>query len=189
MLQAFGSELSDTELPDEANAIEFLLHSHSHRYRQMKVCPSSCSPVSAAGPHLFFLFVCFFSGRHPEGAERRSPAAHQPGDRQGFQEGRGGGEGPAGRHGHRPKVPFDPSRRLTWERVSRSASSRLLGQLRDMEEAFDGFFEKHHLKLQQYLQLLQYEISFQQVWWPRPQPGRSVSLQPLCVCASRWRRC
>lgn len=37
-----------------------------------------------------------------------------------------------------------------------------------MEEAFDGFFDKHHLKLQQYLQLLQYEISFQQV-------GRMVS--------------
>lgn len=32
-----------------------------------------------------------------------------------------------------------------------------------MEEAFDGFFEKHHLKLQQFLQLLQYETSFQQV--------------------------
>lgn len=40
---------------------------------------------------------------------------------------------------------------------------RLLAQLRDMEEAFDGFFEKHHLKLQQYLQLLHYEMSFQQV--------------------------
>lgn len=37
LLQGFGSELSETELPDEANAIEFLLHSHSHRYRQMKV--------------------------------------------------------------------------------------------------------------------------------------------------------
>uniref|UniRef100_A0A3P8P6D5 MCF.2 cell line derived transforming sequence b n=1 Tax=Astatotilapia calliptera TaxID=8154 RepID=A0A3P8P6D5_ASTCA len=36
LLQSFGSELSDTELPDEANAIEFLLHSHTHRYRQMK---------------------------------------------------------------------------------------------------------------------------------------------------------
>lgn len=41
---------------------------------------------------------------------------------------------------------------------------RLLAQLGDMEEAFDGFFEKHHLKLQQYLQLLHYESSFQQVW-------------------------
>lgn len=41
VLQGFGSELSDTELPDEASAIEFLLHSHTHRYRQMKVCPIS----------------------------------------------------------------------------------------------------------------------------------------------------
>lgn len=41
VLQGFGSELSDTELPDEASAIEFLLHSHTHRYRQMKVCPTS----------------------------------------------------------------------------------------------------------------------------------------------------
>ncbi|KAJ7984292.1 hypothetical protein DPEC_G00363200 [Dallia pectoralis] len=32
-----------------------------------------------------------------------------------------------------------------------------------MESAFDGFFEKHHLKLQQYLQLLQYERGFQEM--------------------------
>lgn len=38
-----------------------------------------------------------------------------------------------------------------------------MAQLRDMEMAFDGFFEKHHLKLQQYLQLLQYEMSFHEV--------------------------
>uniref|UniRef100_A0AAZ3QZX7 MCF.2 cell line derived transforming sequence a n=1 Tax=Oncorhynchus tshawytscha TaxID=74940 RepID=A0AAZ3QZX7_ONCTS len=48
--------------------------------------------------------------------------------------------------------------RLDWETVQ-----RLLAQLRDMESAFDGFFEKHHLKLQQYLQLLRYEHSFQEV--------------------------
>uniref|UniRef100_A0A6Q2X514 MCF.2 cell line derived transforming sequence a n=1 Tax=Esox lucius TaxID=8010 RepID=A0A6Q2X514_ESOLU len=40
---------------------------------------------------------------------------------------------------------------------------RLLAQLREMESAFDGFFEKHHLKLQQCLQLLRYERSFQEV--------------------------
>ncbi|KAI4885361.1 hypothetical protein NFI96_014333 [Prochilodus magdalenae] len=40
---------------------------------------------------------------------------------------------------------------------------RLLAQLRDMEMAFDGFFDKHHLKLQQYLQLLRYEHSFQEM--------------------------
>lgn len=41
LLQGFGSELSESELPDEPNAIEFLLHSHTHRYRQMKVVPLS----------------------------------------------------------------------------------------------------------------------------------------------------
>ncbi|MCJ8734061.1 hypothetical protein PDJAM_G00231090 [Pangasius djambal] len=40
---------------------------------------------------------------------------------------------------------------------------RLLAQLRDMEMAFDDFFDKHHLKLQQYLQLLRYEHSFQEM--------------------------
>lgn len=40
---------------------------------------------------------------------------------------------------------------------------RLLAQLRDMESAFDGFFEKHRLKLHQYQQLLKYEKSFQEV--------------------------
>ncbi|XP_058252256.1 proto-oncogene DBL isoform X1 [Hemibagrus wyckioides] len=40
---------------------------------------------------------------------------------------------------------------------------RLLAQLRDMEMAFDDFFDKHHLKLQQYLQLLRYEHNFQEM--------------------------
>uniref|UniRef100_A0AAQ5WZI2 MCF.2 cell line derived transforming sequence b n=1 Tax=Amphiprion ocellaris TaxID=80972 RepID=A0AAQ5WZI2_AMPOC len=108
LLQGFGSELSETELPDEANAIEFLLHSHTHRYRQMKddirsvlkegrLLSSNLETVKKSLCHVGW---CVF---------------------------------------------------------------RLLFQLRDMEEAFDGFFEKHHLKLQQYLQLLHYEISFQSV--------------------------
>lgn len=55
LLQGFGSELSETELPDEANAIEFLLHSHSHRYRQMKVALTHCPSLS------FFLSSIFYS--------------------------------------------------------------------------------------------------------------------------------
>ncbi|XP_077388210.1 LOW QUALITY PROTEIN: proto-oncogene DBL [Festucalex cinctus] len=47
---------------------------------------------------------------------------------------------------------------LDWETVQ-----RLLAQLRDMELAFDGYFEKHRLKLHQYLQLLAYEQSFQEM--------------------------
>ena len=37
LLQAFGSELAETDLPDEADAIELLLRSHTDKYRQMKV--------------------------------------------------------------------------------------------------------------------------------------------------------
>ncbi|XP_059919001.1 proto-oncogene DBL isoform X2 [Gadus macrocephalus] len=48
--------------------------------------------------------------------------------------------------------------RLDWDTVQ-----RLLSQLRDMESAFDGFFEKHHLKLLQCIQLLRYEKSFQEM--------------------------
>lgn len=52
VLQGFGSELSDSELPDEASAIEFLLHSHTHRYRQMKVGPASSFPTRC--------WICWF---------------------------------------------------------------------------------------------------------------------------------
>lgn len=57
VLQGFGSELSETELPDEANAIEFLLHSHTHRYRQMKVSPLTTLPVWQS---LHTLVLCGF---------------------------------------------------------------------------------------------------------------------------------
>ncbi|RMC22037.1 hypothetical protein DUI87_02908 [Hirundo rustica rustica] len=40
---------------------------------------------------------------------------------------------------------------------------RLLGQLHEMETAFDGFWEKHQLKMEQYLQLWKFEQSFQEV--------------------------
>lgn len=94
LLQSFGSELSETELPDEASAIEFLLHSHTHRYRQMKVVtgfvpfPSSFISLSLSFCFFFLQFaqiLCFIlSGRHPERTERRTPAAVQPGNRQGL---------------------------------------------------------------------------------------------------------
>ncbi|XP_043996116.1 proto-oncogene DBL isoform X2 [Gambusia affinis] len=117
LLQGFGSELSETELPDEANAIEFLLHSHSHRYRQMK---DDIRGVLKEGRLLL-------SNLETVKAAKREAEEEQ-------------------------EIQAD------METVQ-----RLLAQLRDMEEAFDGFFEKHHLKLQQYLQLLHYESSFQQM--------------------------
>lgn len=37
MLQGFGTELAETELPDEGKAIESLLESHTDKYRKLKV--------------------------------------------------------------------------------------------------------------------------------------------------------
>lgn len=37
MLQSFGTELAETELPDEGKAIEYLLVSHTEKYRKLKV--------------------------------------------------------------------------------------------------------------------------------------------------------
>uniref|UniRef100_A0A8C1QYU4 MCF.2 cell line derived transforming sequence a n=1 Tax=Cyprinus carpio TaxID=7962 RepID=A0A8C1QYU4_CYPCA len=97
MLQAFGTELAETHLSEECSAIEFLLLSHTEKYRRLKV-------------QLNETLKCRESS-------------------------------------HFPLIDY------FW----------LLAQLTDMEMAFDGFFDKHHLKLQQYLQLLRYEHSFQEV--------------------------
>uniref|UniRef100_A0AAZ3QHV6 MCF.2 cell line derived transforming sequence a n=1 Tax=Oncorhynchus tshawytscha TaxID=74940 RepID=A0AAZ3QHV6_ONCTS len=113
MLQAFGTKLAETELPDEGTAIVHLLSTHTDKYRKLKAIWS----VSKEGRHLLASLEA--SGREEDSL-------------------------------------WDI--RLDWETVQ-----RLLAQLRDMESAFDGFFEKHHLKLQQYLQLLRYEHSFQEV--------------------------
>lgn len=37
MLQAFGTELAETHLSEECSAIEFLLLSHTEKYRRLKV--------------------------------------------------------------------------------------------------------------------------------------------------------
>ncbi|KAB5543166.1 hypothetical protein PHYPO_G00076080 [Pangasianodon hypophthalmus] len=109
LLQVFGTELAETELPEEPNAIEYLLRSHTDKYRQMK---DDIRSVMKEGRQIL---------SNLEGAKRTE-------DRDIAQD--------------------------------RDTVQRLLTQLRDMEMAFDGFFEKHHLKMQQYLQLLRYEQSF-----------------------------
>uniref|UniRef100_A0A3Q3D1W2 MCF.2 cell line derived transforming sequence n=1 Tax=Hippocampus comes TaxID=109280 RepID=A0A3Q3D1W2_HIPCM len=81
LLQAFGTELAETAMPSECDAIQSLLESHNEKYKKLK----------------------------------------------------------------------------------------LLTQLRDMELAFDGYFEKHIQKLDQYLQLLTYEQSFQEEVMSRAQ--------------------
>ncbi|XP_037403172.1 proto-oncogene DBL isoform X2 [Pygocentrus nattereri] len=117
LLQTFGTELAETELPDEANAIEYLLRSHTDRYRQMK---DDIRSVIKEGRQIL---------SNLEGARAAEGAAAEDRD-----------------------INQD-----------RDTVQRLLAQLREMEMAFDGFFEKHHLKLQQYLQLLRYELSFHEM--------------------------
>uniref|UniRef100_A0AAR2K3U9 MCF.2 cell line derived transforming sequence a n=1 Tax=Pygocentrus nattereri TaxID=42514 RepID=A0AAR2K3U9_PYGNA len=116
MLQAFGTELAETQLPEESCAIELLLLSHTEKYRRLKDVIKS---VMREGRHLL-------SSLEASGKEEDKD------------------------------THWDISQ--DWDTVQ-----RLLAQLRDMEMAFDGFFDKHHLKLQQYLQLLRYEHSFQEV--------------------------
>ncbi|XP_059394786.1 proto-oncogene DBL-like isoform X2 [Carassius carassius] len=117
LLQTFGTELSEIELPDEASGIEYLLRSHTEKYRQMK---DDIRTVMREGRQLL---------SNLEASKAVEGAAAEDRD-----------------------ISQDK------ERVQ-----RLVAQLRDMEMAFDGFFEKHHLKLQQYLQLLQYEMSFHEM--------------------------
>ncbi|MBN3297508.1 MCF2 protein, partial [Amia calva] len=117
MLQAFGTELAETELPDEVNSIEYLLRSHTDKYRQLK---DDIRSVMREGCHLLSSLEA--SGTAEADSEQK----------------------------------WDVSQ--DWETVQ-----RLLAQLRDMETAFDGFFEKHHLKLQQYLQLWRYENNFHEL--------------------------
>uniref|UniRef100_A0A3B3SPU0 MCF.2 cell line derived transforming sequence n=1 Tax=Paramormyrops kingsleyae TaxID=1676925 RepID=A0A3B3SPU0_9TELE len=117
MLQTFGTELAETELPDEGNAIDYLLMAHTDKYRQLK---DDIRSVLRQGRQLLSNLE----------ASKTAP------------------EDPEGQR----DISQD------WDRVQ-----RLLAQLRDMETAFDGFFEKHHLKLKQYLQLLRYEQSFHEM--------------------------
>ncbi|XP_068600096.1 proto-oncogene DBL [Brachionichthys hirsutus] len=117
VLQSFGSELSETELPEDADAVDFLLHAHTRRYQQMK---DEVRNVLKEGRLLLSNLETFKASERDVEEERDA-------------------------------------------REDMDTVQRLLAQLRDMEEAFDGFFEKHHLKLQQYLQLLHYERSFKQM--------------------------
>ncbi|XP_067313722.1 proto-oncogene DBL isoform X3 [Pseudorasbora parva] len=116
MLQAFGTELAETQLSEECSAIEFLLLSHTEKYRRLK---DAIRSVMREGRQLLSNLE---TSRKEGDADTRWDMTQD------------------------------------WDTMQ-----RLLAQLTDMEMAFDGFFDKHHLKLQQYLQLLRYEHSFQEM--------------------------
>uniref|UniRef100_A0A8C5U6S8 MCF.2 cell line derived transforming sequence n=1 Tax=Malurus cyaneus samueli TaxID=2593467 RepID=A0A8C5U6S8_9PASS len=116
MLQCFGTELAETELPEDMYSIERILALRTERYCQLK---EDITAVTKEGKLLLSSFEEPDSGECTEEQQQE-----RPGD---------------------------------WETVN-----RLLGQLREMETAFDGFWEKHQLKMEQYLQLWKFEQSFQE---------------------------
>ncbi|NWT68769.1 MCF2 protein, partial [Prunella himalayana] len=117
MLQSFGTELAEAELPEDMHCIERVLALRAERYRQLK---EDITAVTKEGNLLLSSF------EEPDSGEcSQDQQQERPGD---------------------------------WETVN-----RLLGQLREMETAFDGFWEKHQLKMEQYLQLWKFEQSFQEV--------------------------
>ncbi|XP_073214520.1 proto-oncogene DBL isoform X2 [Lepidochelys kempii] len=117
MLQSFGTELAETELPDDTYSIERILALRTEKYCQLK---GDITVVTKEGN------VLLSSLEEPNANERSQKQHHdRPGD---------------------------------WETVN-----RLLAQLHEMETAFDGFWEKHQLKMEQYLQLWKFEQSFQEL--------------------------
>ncbi|XP_051921751.1 proto-oncogene DBL isoform X1 [Hippocampus zosterae] len=124
LLQSFGTELAETAMPSECDAIQSLLESHNEKYKKLKEAIRS---LSREGRHLLASLETTTTTTSTTTTTRDNDDPH-----------------------------WDVQ--LDWETVQ-----RLLTQLRDMELAFDGYFEKHIQKLDQYLQLLMYEQSFQEM--------------------------
>ncbi|XP_034297499.1 proto-oncogene DBL isoform X1 [Pantherophis guttatus] len=117
MLQSFGMELAETQLPDETYSIEHILALRTEKYYQLK---EDITAVTKEGKMLLF-------------------SLEEP-DMEGVEEDQ------------------QQERSSDWETVH-----RLLTQLHEMETAFDGFWEKHQLKMEQYLQLWKFEQNFQEL--------------------------
>uniref|UniRef100_A0A8D2IYR9 MCF.2 cell line derived transforming sequence n=1 Tax=Varanus komodoensis TaxID=61221 RepID=A0A8D2IYR9_VARKO len=117
MLQSFGMELAETELPDDTYSIERILALRTEKYYQLK---EDITTVTKEGNMLL-------SGLEEPEAEE-------------------------------PSEEHAQERSADWETVN-----RLLAQLHEMEAAFDGFWEKHQLKMEQYLQLWRFEQHFEEL--------------------------
>ncbi|XP_064133717.1 proto-oncogene DBL isoform X2 [Loxodonta africana] len=120
MLQSFGTELAETELPDEIPAIEEILAIRAERYHMLK---NNITAITKEGTILL--------------TNLEAPGAEDVG---------------RSRPERRQEISGD------WQTIN-----KLLTQVRDMETAFDGFWEKHQLKMEQYLQLWKFEQDFQEL--------------------------
>ncbi|XP_021098189.1 proto-oncogene DBL isoform X7 [Heterocephalus glaber] len=120
MLQSFGTELAETELPDDIPSIEKTLALHAERYHLLK---NDITAVTKEGK------ILLTNLEVPNTEEAVSSRLE--------------------RHRHISG---------NWQTVN-----KLLAQVHDMETAFDGFWEKHQLKMEQYLQLWKFEQDFQEL--------------------------
>ncbi|XP_070640709.1 proto-oncogene DBL isoform X4 [Bos indicus] len=120
MLQSFGTELAETELPGDIPAMEEILAIRAERYHLLK---KDITAVTKEGKFLLTnLEVPDAEGAVSSRLENDQPTS---GD---------------------------------WQTIN-----KLLTQVHDMEIAFDGFWEKHQLKMEQYLQLWKFEQDFQEL--------------------------
>ncbi|XP_059942678.1 proto-oncogene DBL isoform X1 [Mesoplodon densirostris] len=120
MLQSFGTELAETELPDDIPAIEEILAIHAERYHLLK---KDITAVTKEGK----ILLTNLEVPDAEDAVSSRLENHQ-------------------------QICGD------WQTIN-----KLLTQVHDMETAFDGFWEKHQLKMEQYLQLWKFEQDFQEL--------------------------
>ncbi|XP_070319387.1 proto-oncogene DBL isoform X2 [Odocoileus virginianus] len=120
MLQSFGTELAEAELPGDIPAIEEILAIRAERYHLLK---KDITAVTKEGK----ILLTNLEVPDAEGAvsSRLENLQQTSGD---------------------------------WQTIN-----KLLTQVHDMEIAFDGFWEKHQLKMEQYLQLWKFEQDFQEL--------------------------
>ncbi|XP_078067878.1 proto-oncogene DBL [Mustelus asterias] len=114
MLQAFGTDLAEAELPDDLHSVEDLLIARTEKYNQLK---NDVQRVIKEGDLLLTNLM--------EPDSNAQSTMEKDGDR--------------------------------------ATVKRLLAQLHEMETAFDGFWEKHLLKLEQCLQLWRFEQAFDEI--------------------------
>ncbi|NXH17001.1 MCF2L factor, partial [Bucco capensis] len=117
MLQTFGTDLAETELPNDVQCTEDLLSAHTDHHSKLK------DELKLAVKQGATLLTCI-----------------------------------------REPVTRSANSKLSPDELENVATvERLLAQLDETEKAFDQFWTKHHLKLEQCLQLRHFEHEFREV--------------------------
>ncbi|NXN98232.1 MCF2L factor, partial [Rhinopomastus cyanomelas] len=117
MLQTFGTDLAETELPNDVHCTEDLLSAHTDHHNKLK------DELKLAVKQGATLLTCI-----------------------------------------REPVTRSANSKLSPDELENVATvERLLAQLDETEKAFDQFWTKHHLKLEQCLQLRHFEHDFREV--------------------------